>query len=220
MAFVQSKTNTADAAANIAATFTSNVTAGNLLVAVLNVDLGGAVSSISGGGTWTQAKTQIWNFDQSIDIWSCPNATGGATTVTATLTGSPNAALIIAEYSGVLTSSPLDKTASNTSGNGVNSSPADSGQTATTTQNYELLIGAAVAFQVATQSEANSFTLRDSVNQTTITIILSLQDMTVGTTGQYQVQVSLSPTTQWGAAIATFKLSPSTWPSLPLLGVQ
>jgi hypothetical protein len=209
MALIQSRTaTTTTATATVAQTFASNVTAGNLLIALVDTDSTGAVSGVAGGGTWALAQAQVWNFTQhSTEIWYCANATGGATTVTATVTVNGDNTLIIAEYSGVITASPLDKAASAQSGDGVNSSPADSGNTAATTQASELLIGAVACFSSSSQTATNGFTQETSSTNTTAGLLLTLNDKTVAATGAQKVTATISATNQWAALIGTFKLT-------------
>ncbi len=217
-ALVQSATNTINASTTIAKAFTSNVTAGSLLIAIADCDTNASASGVSDGvNTWTRATNQIWNFSShSLEVWSASNVAAGATTVTMTFTASSNNVLIIAEYSGVVTSTPLDQVAAAQSGDGINSTPADSGNTATTTQADELQIGATVAFD-ATHTAANGFTQQGIVTNGISSSTLSLQDKTVAATGAYQSQTTLGAANQWAAAIATFKLTTTPTPRRLLL---
>ena len=204
MPYIQSATN----AAGSVLAYPSNNGAGNLLVLAADNDgQGTGIASVSDtrGNTWARAVSQLWNFSFDwLELWYAPNSIAGANTVTVTWDLPTDLGLIIAEYGEIATSSPLDKTASAQSGDGVTSSPADSGNTATTTQAFELQI-AAVDCLSATETAANGFTQRAILTNATSTVQLSLWDKTVSSTGAYKAQTTLNPAVQWAAAIATFK---------------
>ena len=138
---VQSVTGSSgsSAAITIPVTVTTPAT-GNTMVAVISTrgTSSGRVSSISQtGATWTRAAQAANANGTTTEIWYAPGVTGAGTSVTINLGSSLFASAVVAEYSGVLTVSSVDKTASNT-GSG---SAADTGTTATTTQANELWIG-------------------------------------------------------------------------------
>lgn len=210
MAIIQAVSNTANSSTTVAVNITA--TPGNALVLIADNDQGGTVSGVTGGGTWAIAKQQIWNFStHSTEIWYLPNNAGGALTVTVTFTVPGWNSLIVAEYpaADIIASSPLDKTASAQSGDGVSSSPADSGNTAATAQDNELLIGGIGTFDTYAQiTPTNSFSAQANVRQPVAAVTLVLQDRVVTAAGAYKSTDALSPTTQWAALIATFKSDP------------
>lgn len=152
---VQQKTGSASSLS-----FTTPTTAGNLVVAgytdpngptaVSGAKLGGAA------GNFVQAKSQLSTYLAA--LWIDPNCAGGQTAVALTLTGSANfPTMWIAEFSGVATSSPLDKTA----GASGSASSWSSGSTATTTQASELWLGAAGGVNAGPASPWTNFTVPD-----------------------------------------------------------
>ena len=142
--------NTGSSAANtFTVTLNSAPANGNTLIAVISTrgTTAGRVSSVSSGGaTWSRSVQSTNANGVTTEIWyGAVTATGG-TSVTITFVNSGwwqytplnyFAAAVVMEYSGILTTNPLDKTASSA---GNNNSPI-TGTTATTTQANELWIG-------------------------------------------------------------------------------
>ncbi|HEV8398198.1 MAG TPA: hypothetical protein VGQ18_00015, partial [Gemmatimonadales bacterium] len=110
--FVQSPAGTNETIRT--ATFSSNVTAGNAVIATITGSTGASLTSLSGGGvTWTQAVTQQVGSAQRVWIYYGTNSSGGTKTVT--LEGTAGKwTLQVAEFSGIDNSAPLDGTASAT----------------------------------------------------------------------------------------------------------
>lgn len=91
--------------------FGVNVTAGSLLVFGGCYADAGSITSVGGGGTWVKIGAEQTDSpnNQRGSLWYAKNATGGATTVTPTVSGSFLArTLVIAEFSAVDTAAPLD----------------------------------------------------------------------------------------------------------------
>jgi hypothetical protein len=120
------------------------VTAGNLLVLVLTSGAADTISSIADdkGNTWNLAVSVAASTRKTY-IYYAMNAAAGATTVTVTYTAGqfPDTHYFIREYSGIATTSALDKTASNSNGTGYTDSHS-TGTTAATTQANELVVAA------------------------------------------------------------------------------
>jgi hypothetical protein len=137
---------------------------GNLLVACIAMCSGSniAVSSISQTNvTWTEQKKVYTAYAETL-IWAGVVSASAGTAITVNLASAPSYGSIadVCEYSGLLTTGFLDKTASWT---GV-SPNALTGTTATTTQATELWIGATVIAGADCPQQAtplNSFTLLD-----------------------------------------------------------
>jgi hypothetical protein len=132
--------STGGSAANSFSVTVSAPTAGNTLIAVISTrgTTGNLVTSISQTGvTWTRASQATNTAGVTVSIWYAPVAAGAGTAVTINLAASLFASAVITEYSGILSGSPVDQTAS-ASGNSTN---AVTGTTAATTQNDELWIG-------------------------------------------------------------------------------
>jgi len=140
-AFVQAKTvQTTSASSITTASFVS--TSGNFLAAGVGcnvVTLSGSPVSDSGAGTWLNAGLNNSGSGRA-GIYYLENIAGsGSQTVTFTRPGggSGSLSLIVLEFSQVATVSSLDKTAFTNSSSFIK----DSGNTATTTQADELLLG-------------------------------------------------------------------------------
>jgi hypothetical protein len=197
--------------------FTSNNTAGNLLI--LAVGAGGAVTGVSDtrGNTWVKAV----NYDESstillaTEIWYAENCAGGANTVSYTGGFSSFEYMGIAEYSGVATSSSLDKTQKARWPDPVQSSAADSGATATTAQSAELLIGAIGNESSRTATWGGSFTERQDGLGTSRG--LTLADRIVSSTGAYSATATLSGVCSWQSLIATFKAAAASDTTAPVV---
>jgi hypothetical protein len=123
--------------------YSSNTTAGNLLVATATFDTTHANSvtcSDNAGNTWSTAvlKLDVANGD-GLAVCYAPNITGGADTVKFVFNSAStvnSVYLSIQEYSGAATAGPVDVTASNVS-SGTNTTSTS----ATTTQNGDLIFG-------------------------------------------------------------------------------
>ncbi len=130
-----------------ASSFTVTVaapTSGNTLIAVISTrsSSASAVTGISNSGTalvWTRAAQSTPSTSTTTEIWYAPVVPGAGTDLTVNLNASLFAAAVVAEYSGVLTAVPVDRTASNSNGN--NSTSATTGTTLATTLANELAIG-------------------------------------------------------------------------------
>jgi hypothetical protein len=200
-------------------TMTSTPTSGDVLVLTFGaVVLSGStvtLSSISQAGvTWSKILNRTITYYDT-EIWFGVVGSGAVKNVTLTLSGSPNTAYADAcEYSGIATSSYLDKTAS-TNCTLTGSNTANTGTTATTTQASELWIGSIMtAGSGATQSAAtNGFTLLDGKGGGSIGSEAYLEKI-VSSIGAANSGTTISTNTGWVGCIATFKASSSTTKSV------
>ena len=86
----------------------SSSTAGNLLVAEIYHPSVITVSSVTSSGcTWSSAIASS-SGNSRVEIWYCPNNSGGVTSVTFTMSGSERWIARVSEWSGVATTSPLN----------------------------------------------------------------------------------------------------------------
>jgi hypothetical protein len=141
-AFVQSEGGTSNTLSSLPIAFTSNNTAGNLLVCsgVVNAStIGGLTITDTQGNTWTIALVDTWNSVSTFFMAYAPNCKVGANTVTIAQLGSLISGAV-SEYSGVFAVAPLDKTGFSDSGAGTWTS-ATSGNV-TTNENGELIVAA------------------------------------------------------------------------------
>jgi len=121
-----------------------DVTAGNLIVVTVRTDnTNGPVNSVTSNpgsqtcslGKRQQSVTSFW-----VEVWHCPNATGGATTITVNNSGVADGLRVaLAEYSGVALSSPVDGTPVSAT---ATSATANAGNITTTVANALIHIGA------------------------------------------------------------------------------
>lgn len=201
IAFVQSKTGSANNFNSLAATFDIASTAGNLLVAVIGVSSDVTLTPPAG---WSLAKTEVNTVEGS--IYYRENAPS-ATTITFSIATSPTSStIIIAEYSGIATASPLDVTGSNT---GSSASPSTGSAGPTNLQN-ELLIGGLSSNPNGGtntfSSPTNSFTLRAQIQELGDNLnSIALLDRIVSSVDTYSTGATLSQTAVWCGVIATFK---------------
>jgi hypothetical protein len=205
---VQSIGTTADASATtIVRAFSSNATAGNLIVAAVSWDstaTQAVTCSDTQGNTFTTVN--VWNDatnQQALALCYAVRITGGADTITATF-GASSAfrRIIISEYSGVLGVSPADVFAgvggqvATTGANAVTSGPA------TTTQNGALIYGAVMDTTSTTTIAAGSgFTQRTSLNSKD----LAVQDLQQATAGSIASTQTFGATHRYNAAFVAFK---------------
>lgn len=137
VAFVQA--GTSSTASNTVVLGAITVTSGDLLVVTVGCStctgLGTATVASVPANTWTKAVTVGTTGNAGGEIWYAPNAASGSTVVTVTYTGAAFRSNVF-EFSGVATSTPVDKTATDSSSN-----PAITGKTATTAQADECAVG-------------------------------------------------------------------------------
>jgi hypothetical protein len=182
----------------IAVPFSSNVTAGNLIIAVVWAN--NAFDRVSGvadsqGNTYVRVEGLDNPLSKGLYVYYVKNVTGGANTVTATLTTSEFAQMVILEYSGLDTTAPLDKHTSAT-GNGTT---LDSGATATTTSANEMVFGACNLTASTTFTATGAFAARAASPK------LGTEDKRVTSTGTYNATFTSSAAGEdWACAVATF----------------
>lgn len=121
IAFVQDDFTTTASGTSHQLAYGSNVTAGSCLIAVGTFSsTATTISGITGGGTWSLAHRQAHaTLGETVEIWAAPNASGGATTVTATTGSSVAVKLWVMEFSGCATSSLEDGTSAGADTNGT-----------------------------------------------------------------------------------------------------
>jgi hypothetical protein len=190
---------------------------GHLLV--VGIQMGGGVSTSTtissvtdnAGNVYAEAGAarSIDSGASSVaDIWYAANSIAGATTITITTSASTSGAgAVIWEFSGVSTSSPLDKTAV------LNSQPSSatvSGAAVTTTSSAEVVISlAAVAGNVTGIASGNSFTSDSTLKGN------GWAHLVTSSTGTYAAQWTQSPSGTYTSSTASFKAASST-PSFTL----
>ena len=154
---------------SIGVSMASTPTQGNLLIATILVYYYVVVSISQTGVTWTKqvSKQQTSLYQTDVEIWAGIVGSGANKDLTISLTPNANGGAIadVCEYSGLLTSGFLDKTAI---ASGTYTRTQVTGTTATTTQSNELWIGAIANTQDKAPNElsspANGFTLLDGAS--------------------------------------------------------
>lgn len=189
--FVQTAGSTNNASAtSIAQAFSSNLAAGNLIIAA--VSWGGDASlscSDSQGNSYAVVTSQYdATNNRSLGICYAISNNGGATTTTATFSSAqPNRRILVAEYSGVRAVSPVDVTSLNLASGTTATSNA-----ATTTTNGDLIFGAVMIDDPLGPTSITAgagFTQRNSLNGKD----LAIQDQVQSTAG------SIASTQTFGA---------------------
>lgn len=189
--------------------FPSASTTGNLLI------LGERV-----GGTSTAAVTDgtnTWNIDVSLShasfgfcyINSAPNATS-VTTLTVTLTGgSATIRICIAEFDGFTGTISFDQQSSLFTA--FHASPWNSGNTPTTTDANELLVGfiGSNNIQTFTAGTSQAYALTD-VAPASPNSKAAMEYVVVSATGAYQADISGTQTDDMIVLIATYKGTAAT----------
>ena len=201
---VQSNAAQGSAVSSVSVAFSTNNTAGNLIIAFVRMSTTSQTVTLadSAGNTYTQAVAQSQTSDGSqVRLFYAKNIVGAANTVTATFSASNNHPwLAIYEYRGLSTTSPLDQTAS---AQNFSSAPS-SGATGTTTGANELIFGGFgfPASYSGTQAAGSGFTLAQN---DTSTSPAANESKLVTATGSYTATFSLGSSANWSAVVATFK---------------
>lgn len=186
--------------------FGSNNTAGNFIAVCIRIGTEPSITiTVSDSNSNTYASALQFNDTTGINtvaIVYAANIAGGANTITVSYAGgSATLRFSIAEYSGVVTSSPVDVTGSN-QGTGT---ALDSGSVTTTT-NGDLIIGVMVNANGRTWTAGTGYTSEEQV-PTGATSKLMFEDKIQSTSGAVSASATISSSDQWSAGIATFKPS-------------
>lgn len=199
-----------DVDTTVSLTLDSTPTNGNLLVAVIGTtkkNSSATVDSINQTGvTWTQQEANSDNISiyyNNVEIWVGVVTSGASKDIVVNLSDTvPRGGVVnVCEYSGLLTSGFLDKTASN---EGI-SNASDTGTTATTSQNDELWVGGIDVLNATQSSPTNGFTLLDGAKYGTTSV--AYLEKIVSSTGTANSGTALYTSTLWIGVIATFKAS-------------
>jgi hypothetical protein len=210
---VQSNSVAGSGVSSLSASFPSANTAGNLIVAFVRMSTTSQTVSLSdtAGNLYNTAATQAQSSDGSqIQLLYAANIKGGANTVTAAFSSTNNHPfLAIYEYSGLSSSSPLDKTAA---AQGSSSTP-NSGSTAATASADELVfagLGLPVSSS-ATVSPGSGFTLeqQDAIANSSRA---ATEDLLATASGNYTGTFALTASANWSAVVATFLAASSPAP--------
>jgi chitodextrinase len=203
ISYVQGNYGVDDPATTIPITFSGTQAAGDLNVVIVAwaddtvhlssvTDTKGNSYSLAVGPTASSGSTQSIYYAKNIVA-----AAAGSNTVTVTFDGpAPSLDVRIAEYSGVDTVSPLDKT----SGSVGTSLTASTGPVTTVTANEVLVAG--VYTWSAVSGPGSGYTQRIFTPWND-----SLEDRIVTATGSYSATASLTSSNLWIISLATFKVA-------------
>lgn len=179
-------------------------TAGNTLVAVIGTNRQGtnAVTGITGGGTWARvAGASGTNAGGAIEheIWYCPNITAGVTTVTITVSTWDTSA-VVQEYSGVLTASPLDASAINSTA--AQGTALTSGSATATVSDLGI-----AGFSTATNATFTgpTGTWNKNLSRSQATVSTMLADNLAVSAGAATTSTTASASNWWVGSVALFK---------------
>lgn len=184
----------------VAVSWPTATTANNLLLLVLTWQGATSAPTLTPPAGWTLAvkHTNV----TGVAIYYKANASSESGSVSVTVSNSPRALdMALLEYSGIATSSPLDKTATNSGGGTV----IHSGSTAVTTQASELCIaGLADTAAETMSSPSNSFSIVGQQSATSGDQMGTLEQI-VSSIGAFNTSVLTSTSNPNFGAIATFK---------------
>jgi hypothetical protein len=190
----------------IVVNMTNTPISGDILIAVVGVYASSSPStpSVSGitetGVSWSR---QVDNFSAvsylDVEIWVGVVGSGALKGITISIGVSITQAIAdVCEYSGLLTSGYLDKTAGT---NGDSNSP-NTGTTSTTTQSFELWIGGITTYYASLHNPTNGFTLLDG-------LVTGYLERIATSTGNAYSGASMS-SNYWVGCIATLKAVSAT----------
>lgn len=208
IAFVR-KTDGLSTASATSVTFnlSGTASAGNFLGLSIRIGTSGRTLTVTDdvGDTALKALAQaISGGNPELNIYYFENC-GAATSVTIAISGA--AARIDAtvhEYSGLATSSSLDKTASAADASGTSTAP-NSGATATTTQNDELVFGADISGSLRTHTVGAGFSNGAQSPTGANAGLCAGEGMVVAATGAQTATFTFPTGATWACGVATFK---------------
>ena len=182
--------------------------AGDLIVLGLFVLNSTSVSSVvdTQGNTYTLiGGPQTWSSNNFVErLYYAKKIKGGADTVTVTLSGSIHMELYLYDYSGLDTSSPLDASATPTTGTGLSGTSG----TVTTTNANDLLFGFFHSDNNVTNTAGSGFTGRSLSGN------LLGEDRTAISIGSYSATMSFSGSADYVGFFVAFKAASGT-PAAP-----
>ena len=198
IAFVQS----ASSATTSSLALPHPVTNGSLLIAAISTNDTGTVPvtgvSDTLNGVWKKAVSAAY-ADGHVELYYLSNSLAGTDTVTSAPSG--QAAMVVAEYSGVATTSPLDQFIG---ASGSNSATLETDPTAALMQTHELVIGVGGETAAVKDFVAGSgFVMRDQA-ALAFDFQVALEDR-IATTTSGAVMTMMGSQNDWGALVAVFK---------------
>jgi hypothetical protein len=201
-AWVRTGTEATGSGTTITPSFSSASTAGRLLVAVIG-DINGncTTDNITAPSGWVKAAHSCRGSAGPIELWYYPNAPATTSVTFNTGNSGSNTRAVLSEWSGVATSSPLDRTgtANNTTGS---TSPSVSTTGTISGSGEAAITGFLTASGLSTFTAGSGWStiVHDPGNG------FDSDRLTSPTVGSTLTETATSnATTTWGAVIATFK---------------
>lgn len=199
-------------ATTIARAFSSNVTAGSLIVASIAWDTTNT-TSVTCSDTQGNLFTTLTVYNdtttkQALTVCYAPNAVGGADTVTATFGAtSISRRIIISEYTGVATGSPVDVTTGQGGIVGTTGADAITSGTVNTSQGSVLVYGAVEDTSGSTTVTAGTgFTQRSTLNG----VEMAVQDRILGSAGTTASTNTFGAAHRYDAIVVVFRPAETT----------
>jgi Protein of unknown function (DUF4038)/PKD domain/Ig-like domain CHU_C associated/Bacterial Ig domain/S-layer homology domain len=197
--------STANSQLTITTNWTQPTQAGNLLVAIVSAERSWyPIANWQPPAGWQLAVSyEMTNIKTSIYYY--PNNPGGRTAETFANGGFYDDMILqLAEYTGVSTIAPLDRTAFN--GNSSNDGFVETGYTPQTTQAKELVITALTAYATAEfYGPSQGFVELDDRNQGFGRLTTAVHERIVTTVNQYGHYAQVTDPAEWVGVVATFK---------------
>ena len=208
--FVQgaSVDNTGSAVASTSVSFPSNTAQGDLIVVYVVPNQANMITvSDTAGNTFSAASSTFYSGTPCANIaqefFYAANIKGGADTVTATLDGSYGLGVVIVEYSGIATASPLDAQAGTSSPTSCpwNATPTSASFTLGNTG--DLIVSGAALNGNANWTPGTGYTLRTGQN-----LCFAVDDQVITSTGTYSGNFTTAANMNWVATAVAFKKAP------------
>jgi len=215
ISYVQGNTSApSGGATTVALAYSSNTTAGDLLVASAAWDLTNtstASCSDSAGNAWSTAVLKLdptsgGGNNDGLIVCYAPNVVGGADTVTVTFGATSSSRLMaIHEYSGAAKVNPVDVTASNTAA-GTTATDGVTSTAAVTNQNGDLIFGTTYndTASTTTITAGTGFTQR-----TLASTFMMNEDKTQSTAGSVAATDTYAAAKRYISAMVAFKATTS-----------
>ena len=197
--------STANSQQTITTNWTQPTQAGNLLVAIVSAERSFYPIANWQPPTGWQLAVSYEMTNVKTSIYYYPNNPGGRTSETFADGGYfDDMILQLAEYTGIVTASPLEKTAFN--GDQSNSGFVDTGYTAQTSQAKELVITALTSHSITDfSSPSQGFAEIDDRNQGFGLLTTAVHEKIVTTAGSWGHSAQVGNPAEWVGVVATFK---------------
>lgn len=209
--FVQSASNSSTTGSTLTITLGSNTTMGNCLVVAslgndvsANPTITGITLGLAAGNFAHLVSAGTAGTTASInEIWADPNCAGGQTSVVITYSANVNGGLCawVYEFSGIVTSSPLDQSSTNFTT--TTNATFTSNTTGTTTQANELWFGAVDGRSTTITGPASPWINSTQITQNNRDLMAGYQ--IVSSTGTATYSGSYSPNSFSEASVVTLK---------------